>query len=181
MTPWQRRHYSRYIRAARVAITNGVVDANNATRQKYCRNWCAYVQPLHIDPFLQTTSAREVILVTTWFIDRVRRGYYGNVKCVTFQTPQVALSAIYNTIKTGGWCQPHILWRKQVHNPNPPPNVGLMTWGPTSHTKSRRPGHHSQLCIQNWKKQQHRSIKNHRSAVSYCILLSTAHRRIHPN
>ena len=143
MTPWQRRHYSRYIRAARVAITNGVVDANNATRQKYCRNWCAYVQPLHIDPFLQTTSAREVILVTTWFIDRVRRGYYGNVKCVTFQTPQVALSAISKTIELEGGSRP-IYCGVKLYHPNTAPNWGPLMRGTASHTKACHPGRHSQ-------------------------------------
>ena len=102
MPPQQRHHYRCDFRAAMSEITNGVVDVNNATRKKYWRHWCAYFQPLRIDRFLQTTAAREIILGTTGFIVRVRRGYYGNGKRVTVQKPQVALSSIYNTIELEG-------------------------------------------------------------------------------
>ena len=85
---------------------NGVVDANNATGQKYWHHWCAYIKPLHINPFLETTTAWEVILETITFIDRVRRGYYRNGKRIIFQTPQVALSAISQTIELEGCISP---------------------------------------------------------------------------
>ena len=54
------------------------MDANNATRKKYWHHWCAYIQPLRIESFIQKKAALDVILTTTGFIDRVRRGYYGN-------------------------------------------------------------------------------------------------------
>ena len=79
-------------------ITNYVVDANNTTRHKWWRHWCACVYPLCINPFLQTTASKEVIFTTTRFTDRVQRGRYRNGKRVTVQTPQVALSSISNTI-----------------------------------------------------------------------------------
>ena len=59
---------------------------------------CEYVEHLRIKPPLQTTEVKEVILATTGFTDRFRRGYYRNGKRVTVQTPQVALSAISKTI-----------------------------------------------------------------------------------
>ena len=80
-----------------MAITNDVVDANNTTRHKYWRHWCEYVKPLYIKPFLQNTECKEVILATTGVTAWVWRKYHGYVKCVTVQTPQVALSAISKT------------------------------------------------------------------------------------
>ena len=50
--------------------------------------------------------AREVSLATTGLIDRVRRGYYRNVKRVTVHTPQFALSAISKTIQLEGGARP---------------------------------------------------------------------------
>ena len=79
-----------------------MVDVNNITRKKYWRHWFAYVEPLCIGHFLQTTEPKEVILATTSFTDRVRRWLYRNEKCVTVQTPQVALSAISKTIDLEG-------------------------------------------------------------------------------
>ena len=65
---------------------------------KYWRQWCTCHNPLRINPFLQTTSAKEVILAKTRLTDNVQKVYYGNGKCVTVQTPQVSLSAIYKAI-----------------------------------------------------------------------------------
>ena len=127
------------------------MDGNNNTIKKYWRHWCKYVQPLRINPFLQTTAAREVILATTGFIDRVRRGYYGNGKHVIVQTPQVALSAISKTIELEGGVSPIYRGKKQVHHPNPAPNGGLPTLGPSPQTQALCTGRHSQHHIKYWK------------------------------
>ena len=62
------------------------------------------------NPPLQTTEVKEVILATTGFTDRFRRGYYRNGKRVTVQTPQVALSAISKTNDLGGGVSPIYRW-----------------------------------------------------------------------
>ena len=93
-----------------MAISNGVVDASNITQHKYWRHLCEYVEHLRIKPPLQTTEVKEVILATTGFTDRFRRGYYRNGKRVTVQTPQVALSAISKTNDLGGGVSPIYRW-----------------------------------------------------------------------
>ena len=95
--PTQQARYARDFRAADAAITTGRVAATSEERTKFWERWTRYVQPLGIDPYLQSVAFRDKVRATTGFAQRVRTGYYGFGAQVTTARVQTAIRAVGQT------------------------------------------------------------------------------------
>lgn len=72
--------------------------ATTQDRKKYWTHWCAYVQPLGVDPHLQETTFTTTARALSGFAARVRRGTYGRGRQITAQAVNSAITAIGQTI-----------------------------------------------------------------------------------
>jgi hypothetical protein len=88
------------------AIDNGVVASNTRTREKYWAHWKAYTANFQQEPYLQSCTNNQSIIIITAFAARVRTGYYGNGRTVTVQTVRDALSAVSKTFELVGLQSP---------------------------------------------------------------------------
>ncbi len=67
-------------------------------REARWQNWCAYVRPLGVDPYLQHTPFQTRVRCLTGFAARTRIGFYGRERKVKSSTVSCAITAIGQTI-----------------------------------------------------------------------------------
>ena len=106
----QQDGYQSDFRAGWTAVEHGVVDANNETRRKFWKDWCNYIAPFHISPYLDEPGT-DNILILVGFAERVRTGYFGRGKAVGVQQVTVALRAVGKTCKLAG--KPNPVYRAE--------------------------------------------------------------------
>ena len=61
-------------------------------------NWCAYVKPLGVDPYLQQVPYQQRVQCLTGFAAQTQTGYYGKGQQVQSSTVTSAITAIGQTI-----------------------------------------------------------------------------------
>jgi hypothetical protein len=74
------------------------IDETSQNKEARWRNWCAYVRPLRVDPYLHNTAFQTQIRLLTGFAARTRTGYYGQGRQVQASTVIDAITAIGQTI-----------------------------------------------------------------------------------
>jgi hypothetical protein len=74
------------------------MEATTDNRKKYWGRWTAYVTPLGVDPYLQTTHYEHRARVLSGFAARVRTGHYGRGRQIRVGTVISAVTAIGTTI-----------------------------------------------------------------------------------
>jgi hypothetical protein len=97
---FQRCEYESDFCLADEGYRNGRVAATTQTRDKYWREWKAYVKPLGVDPYLQkaTTTHATKCRMLSGFAARVRTGKYGRGRKVAAASVSSALTAVGQTI-----------------------------------------------------------------------------------
>jgi hypothetical protein len=69
--------YARDFRLVDDAFCSGQLEATAQGRATCWRNWCAYVQPLGVDPYLDHTPFETQVRCLTGFAQQTRTGIYG--------------------------------------------------------------------------------------------------------
>ena len=125
----QRSEYEGYFSAADAAFWNGWVDSAQKGRKTCWKNWCYFVRPLWVEPWIQDTTYQQRVQCLTGFADCVRLGRYGWGKQVAIGTVSGALSDVgmtvalaYEVNPTKSQCEKHLVpqlaqmmerWRKE--------------------------------------------------------------------
>ena len=86
--------YACDFRTADEGYRAGRVAATTKNRQTHWDNWCSYVEPLGLEPYLQRVGYVKRVRVLTGFAARVRRGCYSRGKRVQATTVTSAVTAI---------------------------------------------------------------------------------------
>lgn len=89
-----RDQYARDFAAADASFYDGRVEATTKNQATHWQNWCSYVGPLGVDPYLQNVHYQKRARLLTGFAARVRAGRFGNRGTVKGDTVATALSAV---------------------------------------------------------------------------------------
>jgi hypothetical protein len=98
LPPQQRNLYESAFDLADEAYRAGRVATHSSMRTRHWTNWCTYVHPLGVDPYLQQSSYSDRALLLAGFAARIRRGDYGRGKQIKAKTVSTALTAVGQTI-----------------------------------------------------------------------------------
>ncbi len=98
LPPELRAGYARDFHLADTAFQAGRVEATSKIRETRWRNWCTYVKPLGVDPFLDGTPFQTRVRCLTGYAQRVRTGFFGHGRQVQGTTVSQAITAIGQTI-----------------------------------------------------------------------------------
>ena len=90
--------YARDFRRADKAFLSGQVEATAQGRATCWQNWCTYVQPLGVDPYLDHTPFQTQVRCLTGFAQFTRSGFFGQGRQVQSSTVSQAITAIGQTI-----------------------------------------------------------------------------------
>ena len=66
-----------YFSAADAAFRNGQVALTQKGRKTEWRNWCSFVRPLGVEPWLQDAMYQQRVRYLTGFASCIRLGQYG--------------------------------------------------------------------------------------------------------
>ncbi len=77
---------------------SGQLETNAQDRATRWRNWCTYVQPLGVDPYLDHTPFKTQVRCLTRFAQQTQTGFYGKGQQVQSSTVSQAITAIGQTI-----------------------------------------------------------------------------------
>jgi len=91
---FQRDLYEGAFRIADEGYRNGRVEATAKGREIHWKNWCTFVAPVGVDPYLQETPFEQRVRMLTGFAGLSRTGYYGRGKQVASGTVSSALTAV---------------------------------------------------------------------------------------
>ena len=86
--------YARDFATADADFFNGRVAQTTKNRATCWSNWCSYVRPLGVDPYLQGESYQRRARTLTGFAARIRNGGYCTGRKVKGDTVSTALSAV---------------------------------------------------------------------------------------
>ena len=86
--------YARDFHASDAAFQSGRVAQTTKNRESRWDNWCTYVQPLGVDPYLQTTPFGLRCRCLMGYAARVRSGYFGKGKQVQASTVTSSITAV---------------------------------------------------------------------------------------
>jgi hypothetical protein len=86
--------YARDFHASNAAFQSGRVAQTTKNRESRWENWCMYVQPLGVDPYLQTTPFGLRCRCLMGYAARFRSGYFGKGKQVQASTVTSAITAV---------------------------------------------------------------------------------------
>ena len=95
---FQRSEYEGYFSATDAAFQNGRVDSTQKVRKICWKNWCSFVRPLGMEPWIQDVTCQQQVRCLTCFVACVRLGLYGQGKQVAIGTVSGALSAVGTTV-----------------------------------------------------------------------------------
>ncbi len=98
LPPQLQSGYARDFRLAEAAFRAGRLEATAQNREARWQNWCTYVQPLGVDPYLVNTPFETCVRCLTGFAERTQTGYYGRGRQVQSSTVSQAITAIGQTI-----------------------------------------------------------------------------------
>ena len=90
--------YACDFRLADDAFRAGQLEATAQGREARWRNWCAYVKPLGVDPYLDNTPFQTRVRCLTGFAQQTRTGFYRQRQQVQSSTVSQAISAVGQTI-----------------------------------------------------------------------------------
>ncbi len=96
--PELRNGYARDFHLADKAFWAGQLEATAKNRETRWQNWCAYVQPLGVDPYLDVTPFQTRVQCLTGFAQQVRSGSFGHGRQVQSTTVSQAITAVGQTI-----------------------------------------------------------------------------------
>ena len=80
------------------AFRAGRLEATAQGREARWQNWCAYVKPLGIDPYLDHTPFQTRVRGLTGYAQRTRTRFYGQQRQVQSSTVSQAILAVGQTI-----------------------------------------------------------------------------------
>ena len=86
--------YARDFHASDAAFQSGKVAQTTKKWESLWDSWCTYVQPLGVDPYLQTTPFGLHCRCLMGYTARVRSGYFGKGKQVQASTVTSAITAV---------------------------------------------------------------------------------------
>ncbi len=98
LPPKHRDMYSRDFSVADEGFLTGRVETHSKNRSHHWQNWCAYVRPLGVDPYLKHSEYGERSRILSGYAARVRTGYYGRGKQIKATTVSLAITAVGQTI-----------------------------------------------------------------------------------
>ncbi len=98
LPPQLRGGYARDFCLADDAFCSGQLEATAQVRATRWRNWCTYIQPLGVDPYLDHTPFDTQVRCLTGFAQQTQSGFYGRGRQVQSGTVSQAITAIGQTI-----------------------------------------------------------------------------------
>ena len=93
LQPFQRSKYEDYFSDAGAAFRNGRVVSTQKGRKTCWKNWCSFIRPLGVEPWLQDATYQQQVKCIAGFASCVSLGRYGQGKQVAICTVSGELSA----------------------------------------------------------------------------------------
>ena len=98
LQPFQSSEYEGYFSAVDAAFQNGRVASTQKVREICWKNWCSFVIPLVVEPWLHDATYQQLVWCLIGFASFVLSVLYGQGKQVAIGTVSGVLSDVGTTI-----------------------------------------------------------------------------------